>query len=273
MRDYYSFSSFFNSIDENGMYDIGKVPAPTLLLPTKEQETRLAAARVKVADSEKAVEKATDAGHDRFAAWLTKPSTSEERDLVSYFTFDGDLAHIRNEVPKGKGEGNANGLTGVKGVRGRAIHFDGDRGVDFPSTFEFDRWNQFSLDFWMRDNARIAKPAVVLHRTFGTDVGFNGFDVMLDDGILSVRLYRVWPGNAIGVRARKPLGQGEWAHVTITYDGSSRAAGLELFLDGRPLETDSTGNCPATRRQITRSRERAPRITSQRTRVLLLLGD
>ena len=60
MRDYYSFSAFFNSIDENGMYDIGKVPSPTLLLPTKEQESQLAAARVKVAESTKALRKAID---------------------------------------------------------------------------------------------------------------------------------------------------------------------------------------------------------------------
>ena len=41
------------------------------------------------------------------------------------------------------------------------------------------------------------QPVVVLQRTRGTDVGFNGFDVMLADGILEARLYRVWPGNAL----------------------------------------------------------------------------
>ena len=41
-RDYYSLSAFFNSIDENGMYDhAAKVPSPSLLLPTEEQEAQL----------------------------------------------------------------------------------------------------------------------------------------------------------------------------------------------------------------------------------------
>ena len=54
MRDYYSLSAFFNSIDENGMYDrYEKVPSPSLLLPTPEQETQLAAAQHKVAESRK----------------------------------------------------------------------------------------------------------------------------------------------------------------------------------------------------------------------------
>ena len=165
-----------------------------------------------------------------------------DRDLTGYFTFDGDLAQIRNEAPGGKGEGNAVGLPSVEGVRGRAIRFDGDRGADFPGVFEVDRWNEFTLDFWMRDSARNAKPVVVLQRTFGTDVGYNGFDLMLEDGILTARLYRVWPGNAIGVRARTPIARNEWQHVAVTYDGSSTAAGLRLFLDGQPLATE----CSAT---------------------------
>ncbi len=169
---------------------------------------------------------------------LAKPSVVAERDLAGYFTFDGDLAHVRNEAPNGKGEANAAGLPAVEGRHGNAIRFDGDRGADISGVFEVDRWNDFSLDFWMRDSARNAKPVVILQRTFGTDVGYNGFDLMLEDGILSARLYRVWPGNAIGVRTQKPIARNEWQHIGITYDGSSTAAGLRLFLNGQPLVTE-----------------------------------
>ena len=49
-RDYFSLFAFFNSIDENGMYDrTEKVPSPTMLLPTPEQEKTLNAARKKLA--------------------------------------------------------------------------------------------------------------------------------------------------------------------------------------------------------------------------------
>jgi hypothetical protein len=81
------------------------------------------------------------------------------------------------------------------------------------------------------------QPVVVAHQTRGTDVGYNGFDLMLTGGVLEARLYRVWPGNAIGIRAERPLAQGEWQHVTVTYDGSSRAAGLRLYLAGSELPT------------------------------------
>ena len=34
-----------------------------------------------------------------------------------------------------------------------------------------------------------------------------------------------------------PLPVGEWTHITLTYDGSSRAAGLRLYLNGAPAAT------------------------------------
>jgi hypothetical protein len=238
MRDYYSLAAFFNSIDENGMYDsAAKVPSPSLLLPTAEQERELAAASVKVGAAEAALKKSIDDGQERFTSWLAQSKASVDVNLVGRFTFDGALDKIANEAPGGKGEGTAVGVKSVPGVRGKAVQFDGDHGAAFPEVLKIDRWDPFTIDFWLRDTKRNPLPVVVLQRTFGTDVGYNGFDLMLRDGVLEARFYRVWPGNGIGVRAREPVAPDEWQHVTVTYDGSSTAAGLRLFLNGNPLPT------------------------------------
>jgi len=239
MRDHYSLMAFFNSIDENGMYDhAAKVPSPSLLLPTPEQETQLAAANAKVAAMEKALAREIAEGTPRFEAWLAKPQASDRANPAGHFTFDGDLGKLPNEAPGGAGEGSASGLQSVPGVRGKAVRFEGDHGATFPDFLKIDRWDSFSLDFWIRDTARNPLPVVVLQRTFGTDVGYNGFDLMLKDGVLEARFYRVWPGNAIGIRALKPIARDEWQHITVTYDGSSKAAGLRLYLGGGELPTE-----------------------------------
>jgi Protein of unknown function (DUF1553)/Concanavalin A-like lectin/glucanases superfamily len=126
----------------------------------------------------------------------------------------------------------------VPGIRGQAIRFDGDHGATFPKVFDVDRWDAFSLDFWIQDNAANKQPVVVLQRTYGTDVGYNGFDLMLENGVLTARFYRVWPGNGIGVKSRTPIAPRKWQHVAVTYDGSSAAAGLHIFCDGKELATD-----------------------------------
>ena len=40
------------------------------------------------------------------------------------------------------------------------------------------------------------------------------------------------------MRAKRPLPLGTWTTVTVTYDGSSRAAGIAIYADGVPLDTD-----------------------------------
>ena len=49
---------------------------------------------------------------------------------------------------------------------------------------------------------------------------------------------REWPGNCIAVRSKDIVPPQVWTHVVVTYDGSSRASGLKIFLNGSeaPLE-------------------------------------
>jgi Protein of unknown function (DUF1553)/Protein of unknown function (DUF1549)/Concanavalin A-like lectin/glucanases superfamily/Planctomycete cytochrome C len=238
-REYYSLMAFFNSIDENGMYDhAAKVPSPSLLLPTPEQEAALLTARENILAVESALANAVEQGEERFDNWLEKARVNDDADIVAYFTFDGNLQNLPNQASNDKIKGTAADLQRVPGVRGSALRFDGDHGAVFPGMLLVDRWDRFSIDFWIRDNTCNSLPAVVLQRTFGTDVGYNGFDIMLQDGIFEVRLYRVWPGNGIGVRSKAPMRAGAWHHVTITYDGSSSAAGLRLYTDGEESPTD-----------------------------------
>ena len=94
-----------------------------------------------------------------------------------------------------------------------------------------------SHSLWLRDEVRSKQPVVVMQRTFGTDVGYNGYDLMLENGHLEARWYRVWPGNGIGVRTSEPLPPDAWNLVTWTYDGSSRASGIRIYVNGTEVGT------------------------------------
>ena len=39
------------------------------------------------------------------------------------------------------------------------------------------------------------------------------------------------------VKSSQPIRVNEWQHVAITYDGSSRAAGVRIYIDGGPVPT------------------------------------
>ena len=68
-----------------------------------------------------------------------------------------------------------------------------------------------------------------------------------------------WPGNAVAVRAVQPLPLDAWSQLVVTYDGSSRAAGIRLYLNGAPLDVEvdprssRTRTSPTIRRRATTS--------------------
>ena len=70
MRDYYSLSAFFNSIDESGVYDrTEKVPCPSMLLPTPKQSTALTQAREVLEEAEEAYAKSLVKAKIRHRTW------------------------------------------------------------------------------------------------------------------------------------------------------------------------------------------------------------
>jgi len=240
-RDYYSLSAFFNSIDESGMYnDTAKVPTPSLLLPTAVQEAAIEDAKQAIAAAEADFERQKVEAASRFEAWLAAGQSNESAPpAVLYESFEGDLFEVASEsLQPSNGKTSAH-LRRVTGARGKGVRFDGDFAAWFDDKLRADRCDAFSFDFWLRDIERNPQPVVVLQKTQGTDVGYNGFDVMLSGGRLEARLYRVWPGNGIGVRTKEPLAKDEWHHVTVTYDGSSKAGGLKLYVGGKEVRTET----------------------------------
>ena len=238
-RDYYSLSAFFNSIDESGMYDsTEKVPTPSLLLPTDEQHKALAQAEQNIATAEAALIDEIAAAETRLESWLKiqQPELSLP-DPIYRESFEGHLRVVSADRAELQESADTKYFARVPGVAGGAVGFYGDYGAvaDAPG---MERSDAFTIDLWFRDTACNPLPVVLLHKTQGTDVGFSGFDVLLTGGHVELRIYRVWPGNGIGIRTREPFAKGEWQHLAITYDGSSHAGGLGIHLAGKPVTTE-----------------------------------
>jgi hypothetical protein len=124
--------------------------------------------------------------------------------------------------------------TRLAGASG-AIAFNGDNALVHPGVPIFRRTDPFSIAIRLRPTERQER-AVVLHQSRAwTDAGSRGYEIVLDQGRPTFALTHFWPGNAIAIRATAALPLGTWSTLVATYDGSSRAAGLRLYLDGAPL--------------------------------------
>lgn len=262
-RDYYSMSAFFNSIDESGVYDrTEKVPCPSILLPTPEQEIALADAKRNMKNAEQAYEEALRTARDRHAAWRPKSTeTLDSPDLRLAIAFDQDFDNsIQDIYHPSESDRSWTQIPKLVDVEGsaieqldnsiaadtretdsppsrRALSLDGERGVTTHGVEPFDRWLPFSVVVSFRETARSPLRSIIAHHTRGTDCGYNGWDLSIEDGHLESRMARVWPGNAISVRTSQPIPVDQWHQVAATYDGSSQSAGLKLYLNGEVLET------------------------------------
>ena len=248
-REYYQLTAYFNSIDEDGLYERSDiVPTPSLLLPSEEQEHRLAELQDAVAQAEADASRVLEAREPAFGEWLAA-GTHEATipDLIGSYALDaiGEGGALHNDAAKGAGDGviEVAASTGppvlAPGHGGQAIQLDGDNLAHFPGVGALDRWTPFTISFWMQDTQPGPGARVVAHRSSGTDAGHYGFDLLLEDGHLTARAFRHWPGNAIAVRtAVLAVPPAEWTHVVWRYDGSSRAEGFSIVVNGEPAPSE-----------------------------------
>ncbi|MEO2163781.1 MAG: DUF1553 domain-containing protein [bacterium] len=131
----------------------------------------------------------------------------------------------------------------IEGHAGGGLELTGDDAVTFPGVGLFRRWDAFSLALWVRLPEAYPR-AILLHRSKAWhDSGSRGYQWLVEDGLFSASLIHFWPGDALRVRTKDPLPVGEWVHLAMTYDGSSRAAGMHLFVNGQTVEVDVIRDC------------------------------
>src|SRR6185369_11697067 len=67
---------------------------------------------------------------------------------------------------------------------------------------------------------------------------YRGFDLLLVDGAFEVHLVNKWPDNGLKVHTRKTWPKEKWLHVFATYDGSSKASGVRIYVNGQEQELE-----------------------------------
>ena len=224
-REYYQLFAYFNNIDESGLYSYftNSVPTPTMLLADQKKKDEIVANRQRIQEAVESLHKLSKDRIPDFDRWLRE--RPEVPDVLP-----GQVAHLDFEAKPG----GAN--VSVPGKVGRAVQLSGDDGIGVGAG-NFKRSDPFSVTCWVQ-TPETKERAVIFHRSRAwTDAGSRGYQLLIENGQLSASLIHFWPGNAIRIRSRVSLPIQRWVHVGVTYDGSSRAAGLRLFIDGQPVET------------------------------------
>ncbi|WP_206026439.1 DUF1553 domain-containing protein [Roseimicrobium sp. ORNL1] len=245
VKDYYGLFSLFQNVDEAGLYSFftSSAPTPALSLVDKAGKKQLGELKARVDALEKKTASIRESRRNAFEAWLkteaAQHASSAVPDELGRYRFEvlaegNTLANdLKADQPaKLKGENKL-----APGHEGQALLFTGDDAVNLPFG-NFKREEPFSVSLWMQTPDEKDR-AVVFHRSRAwTDAASRGYELLIEEGKLKWSLIHFWPGNAISIRARGALPVKQWVHVTVSYDGSSRADGLKLYVNGKPAAVD-----------------------------------
>jgi hypothetical protein len=242
-KEYYQFFSFFDDVDEAGLYSYftPSAPTPAMWLLDDAQKKLLREAEAAVATAETRLAELHTSQAMKFDEWLAgRPAAPRSlAGELARFSLDERDAAGKFASSVGKDQTATGPLENqlVDGKSGKAVQFTGDHALT-TNLGNFHRYEPFSISLWLK-TPDVKERAVVVHRSRAwTDAGSRGYELIIEEGKLKWSLIHFWPGNAVSIRAAEPLPTGEWVHVTVTSDGSSRAAGLTMFVNGQPARIE-----------------------------------
>ncbi|MEI9962021.1 MAG: LamG-like jellyroll fold domain-containing protein [Limisphaerales bacterium] len=117
----------------------------------------------------------------------------------------------------------------------KAYTISGKDAPSFADTGDFERTNAFSYAAWVR--VKGDETGALFARMADPDAGYRGWDCWLEGGKPTIHLVHDWPKNAIKVSVKNMLPKERWNLVCVTYDGSSLAKGVNIYVNGERQET------------------------------------
>lgn len=249
-REFYRFVGFFNSTKDQGFYSETRGnTGPTVQIIGADQKQRLAELDAAIAKAEQAVAERHSGDDEQFAKWLKTIREKEPPKPVPVgsvgLSLNGNLEIARSKPKEHEDQAPEARYESGKprwsdGLPGKVLELSGKAKshVDLGEAVHVERDQAFSLACWVRPEG-----AGALWSKMDDDAAYRGFDTLVhDDGHVEFHMVNHWEDNALKVSSKEKLHLGQWSHVCVTYDGSSKAEGVKIYLDGRPSPLDINVN-------------------------------
>jgi hypothetical protein len=237
-REFYEMAAFFNNTTQNAMDGNIKDTPPVVFVPPTDERARWDELTAAIPAAKQRLDERRTTARSEFDDWLARAKPEEL--VVDVSTSELDLA-----VPLNDG-----GATIAYAFRGapaqsprpatvewrpgrlgkNAAYLNQGAVLEVAESGDFDREQAFSYAAWVKLPANDGSGAVLAR--MNEDQGFRGWDLWVEGRRIGAHIVNTWPNNAIKVVSRDQLPAGEWVHVAIVYDGSSKAAGVQVFVNG-----------------------------------------
>ena len=242
-QDYYQLTAFFNNIRELGMTGDDGDYGPLLPLPDETTRQHLKRLEETISQIEKDIELNTSelATLQNYIKDLPSSKNIFDAKIGSY-PFDKIEKRFTKKGHPFIADGNQNvgsrlAPKVIPGIKKNALRFeqDYDRLYISKEIPNFEWIDSFSAGVWINTDQQDSEFKQFIIGTSGDkNTWWRGWDFYLDGtNHLNFRLINIAPGNMIHIRTSQTIPVEQWKHVAFSYNGSGKASGIKLFIDGQ----------------------------------------
>ncbi len=250
-KNFFEMSSFFNQVDEAGQISWDDaMPAPTMLLTDQEKDKMLAYLLSQKNQEEEELKKVSEQEEGTFQTWLASNAYDKEAvrefpaSRVAFYSFDHSA--IQNQLnPSQKGTMESSEVknqtpTYVDGRSRKGIKLNGDSWLNLGGSGVFSKSEPFSVSAWISVPKALSDGAIFHSGSGAVLYNWRGYHLSLKNNRLELLMAHTAPFNAITKVTEQDIPRDQWINLVMTYDGSSKAKGLKVFLNGQEMATQTT---------------------------------
>lgn len=248
-REFYQMFAYFFSLTERPMDGNALLPPPAVKVPTRWQRVKQQRMREELDELNERVGARRRAAQQQLDTWTEsylrdRPAPAIPQDTLLYFPLDTGQSEDQPQVVPFQSSVDERSSAVVQGNAawdagriGGGLRFDGETVVEVGDSAGFERDQPFTLAAWVYLDG---DGAMTIVSRMDDANAHRGYDFYLGEGRLFVHLIHRWPDSAVRVNTAQPIARQKWHHVACTYDGTSRAEGVTIFVDGVPQALERT---------------------------------
>ena len=242
MQDYYQVFAYYNQSSDRGKQTRRGNEAPIEQYFDPERTARAGRLQSGFKGLRQQLVQREKVAEGDFAKWLTDVLLDAGKEKIDPRPVD-TIVHLPLDETKGKNvadqvvKGRQGQVQGkeqwVAGKIKNAFKTDGGAFIDMGDIIAFDRHTPFSMGCWIQPTADLSGAPL---GKMAEAENNRGFMIDLSGGTVQVMLSHTWPNRSIMVHSVEKVKADQWQHLYVTYDGSSKASGVTLYLDGMRQE-------------------------------------
>lgn len=235
-KEYYGFFAFFNQTTDPGMQTRNGNQSPIVNVPNAKRDAEIGALNKQIAAIEERIKARPAEIEEPFQKWLATASAKAQAGEKAEAPIDL-LAYLPLDEQKGGKVTSEQGHTGkivgktswVAGKFNNGLQLEGGF-VDLGNVGDFEQTDSFSYGCWVKPKGN---PNGVPIGKMNEGNSHRGWDIYINQGTVSVHIINAWPNNALKVTTEAKIPADKWSHIFATYDGSSKADGVKIYINGK----------------------------------------